>query len=212
MPNEVTELFENKLKLKSLPGAVQISFWNAITKYLQHGRKEGVIEGRTLEYLEKHLDELLKFLDALMYTDEEKVIIITRMPAILNTTKDVIDKFLLLGVIENQENTFRRKKLLNKTNDYRVGIKKIYGRYITAITAGYHNINWNLLVHSTDTEFASIFVKNVHEKDYQIFDTHEEVLAFVNNVSLDTLNIEELKNWDVNREIVDNYEGRKSLS
>ena len=212
MPTDITILFEERLKLKSLSLDVQTAFWTSFTKYLEHGRKKGVIEGRTIEYLEKHLEELLKFLDALMYTDEEKVIIITRMPAILNTTRDVIDKFLLLGVLENEENTFRRKKLLNKTNDYRVGLKKIYGRYITAITAGYPNINWNLLVHATDTEFAMIFVQNVHKKDYQIFESIDEVLDFVNGVSLDTLNVEELKKWDVNREIVDKYEGRKTHS
>lgn len=212
MPNDIRLLFEEKLNIKSLPLNIQESFWVSITRYLQHGRKEGVVEGRTFEYLEKHLEELLKFLNALRYTDEEKVIIITRMPAILNTTKDVIDKFLLLGVLENEENTFRRKKLLNKTNDYRVGIKKIYGRYITAVTAGYPNINWNLLVHATDTEFSAIFVKNVHEKDYQIFESAEDVLDFVNNVSLDTLDIEELKKWDVNREIVEYYEGTKRFS
>ena len=212
MPTDITILFEERLKLKSLSLDVQTAFWTSFTKYLEHGRKKGVIEGRTVEYLEKHLEELLKFLDALSYTDEEKVIIITRMPAILNTTRDVIDKFLLLGVLENEENTFRRKKLLNKTNDYRVGLKKIYGRYITAITAGYPNINWNLLVHATDTEFAMIFVQNVHKKDYQIFESIDEVLDFVNGVSLDTLNVEELKKWDVNREIVDKYEGRKTHS
>lgn len=120
MPNDIRLLFEERLNIKSLPVAMQEAFWTSITKYLQHSRKEGIVEGRTYDYLEKHLEELLKFLNALRYTDEEKVIIITRMPAILNTTKDVIDKFLLLGVLENEENTFRRKKLLNKTNDYRV--------------------------------------------------------------------------------------------
>ena len=212
MPNDITTLFENKLNLKSLHRDLQSEFWSSFSKYLEHGRKKGIIEGRTIDYLEKHLEELLKFLDALMYTDEEKVIIITRMPTILNTTKDVIDKFLLLGVIENEDNTFRRKKLLNKTNDYRVGLKKMYGRYITAITAGYPNINWNLLVHATDTEFAMIFVRNVHKKDYQIFESVDEVLQFVNSISLDTLDIEELKKWDVNREIVEYYEERKSFS
>lgn len=83
---------------------------------------------------------------------------------------------------------------------------------MTAITAGYPNINWNLLVHATDTEFSSIFVKNVHEKDYQIFESAADVLEFVNNVSLDTLDIEELKKWDVNREIVEYYEGTKRFS
>lgn len=212
MPTDITILLEEKLNLKSLSLDLQTAFWTSFTKYLEHGRKKGVIEGRTVEYLEKHLDELLKFLDALSYTDEEKVTIITRMPAILNTTREVIDKFLLLGVLENEENTFRRKKLLNKTNDYRVGLKKIYGRYITAITAGYPNINWNLLVHATDTEFAMIFVQNVRKKDYQIFESIEDVLNFVNEVSLSTLDVEELKKWDVNREIVEYYEGRKSLS
>ena len=56
------------------------------------------------------------------------------------------------------------------------------------------------------------FVQNVRKKDYQIFDSAADVLDFVNNVSLDTLDIEELKKWDVNREIVEYYEGTKRFS
>lgn len=210
MPTDIGMLFERVLHLSTLSDSTKNAFYVSMRKYLEHGRHEGHVEGRSLEYLERHLTELMLLMDALELTTEERVQILTNMPSLLNTSKDMITKFLLLGCLENEDNTFRKKKLINKTNDYRIGLKKLYGRYILASNAGYPEINWNLLVHSTDTEFAQRFVRGPYYKPYQMFETIEEVLEYVNNVSLDGLDINEIMSWDVNREIVDRYGERKN--
>ena len=148
-------------------------------------------------------------MDAIELTNEEKVTVLTNMPSLLNTIKDMITNYLLLGVLENEENGFRKKKLINKTNEYRIGLKKLYGRYVLATYAGSPEINWNLLVHSSDAEFAKRFVKGAYYKPYQVFANIEDVLSYVDNVSLDTLDVDEIMSWDVNRELVDKYGERK---
>ena len=79
-----------------------------------------------------------------------------------------------------------------------------------ASNAGYPEINWNLLVHSSDSEFAQRSVRGPYYKPYQMFATSEEVFAYIEKVSLDSLDIDEIMSWNVNREIVDRYGERKS--
>lgn len=210
MPTDIGMLFERVLHLSTLSDSTKNAFYVSMRKYLEHGRHEGHVEGRSIEYLERHLTELMLLMDALELTTEERVQILTNMPSLLNTSKDMIIKFLLLGCLENEDNTFRKKKLINKTNDYRIGLKKLYGRYIVASNACYPEINWNLLVHSTDTEYAQRFVKGAYYKPYQMFETIEDVLKAVDEVSLDSLDVNEIMSWDVNREIVDRYGERKN--
>ena len=209
MPSEVATLFEKKLHLSSVGEALRNKFLLVMSKYLEHGRTEGVIEGRTYEYLDRHLSELILLMDAIELSNEEKVIVLTNMPSLLNTSGDMITKYLLLGVLENEDNTYRKKKLINKTNEYRIGLKKLYGRYVLATHAGYPEINWNLLVHSSDEEYAKRFVKGAYYKPYQMFSSIEDVYAYVDKVGLEGLDIDEIMSWDVNRELVDKYGERK---
>ena len=145
MPQDIGLLLERKLKLSVVSESLRNKFYIVMRKYLEHGRKEGVIEGRSYEYLDKHITELMLLMDALELTAEERVTVLTNMPSLINTGKDMVTKYLLLGVLENEDNTFRKKKLINKTNDFRIGLRKLYGRYILATNAGYPEINWNLL-------------------------------------------------------------------
>ena len=209
MPSEVATLFEKKLHLSLVGEALRNKFLLVMSKYLEHGRTEGVIEGRTYDYLDRHLSELILLMDAIELSNEEKVIVLTNMPSLLNTSNDMITKYLLLGVLENEDNTYRKKKLINKTNEYRIGLKKLYARYVLATHAGYPEINWNLLVHSSDFEFAKRFVRGSYYKPYQMFRDVEEVYAYIDRIDVSNIEIDEIMSWDVNRELVDKYGERK---
>lgn len=210
MPREIGLLFERELHISLVSESARNNFMISMKKYLEHSRIEGAMEGRTYEYIEKHLKELVLLMDAIGLSVEERIEVLTNMPSLINTSKDMVTKYLLLGMLENDENSYRKKKLINRTNDFRIGLKKLYGRYTLAVHAGYPEINWNLLVHSTDIEFAKRFVKGAYYKPYQMFKSTDEVLAYVDKVSLDSLDIEEIMSWDVNREIVDRYGERKN--
>ena len=210
MPSDVAILFQNKLKLNTVDSKLQIVFAESIRRYLEHSRRDGVVEGRTYQFLEQHLNELTMFFDAIELSTEERIIVITNMPSIINTSSDILSKYLLLGAIENEDNSFRRRKLVEKTNDFRIGLKKLYGRYVLATEAGYPDINWNLLVHSSDREFSSRFIKSKYSKKYQFFENEEQVLKYLDEIPFEGFNIEMLKSWDVNREIVEYYEEKRS--
>lgn len=205
--NIFIEMFYRKLSLGQCSPEKQKSFLAAMTRYLDHGRKDE-INGRTIEYVERQLDKLIKFLASINCTIDDAVTILINMPSLLNTADDLYDKYLFLGVIENEENTYRRDKLINKTKDYMVGLPKMYARYRLVCESGYGAANWNNLVHSSDREFASIFIRGKYEKSYQMFETTEEVMGWLADVNVADLNMEEVKRWPVNEEIVTRYEGK----
>ena len=208
MDNTFSNLFYTKLNLGKLELETQKRFLEAITKYLDHGRKEE-INGRTINFVEKQLDSLIYFLECLDFSKEEMVRIITNLPTILNTVDDLYKKYLLLGVLEeDSRNSLRKDKLLNKTKDFMVGFNKIYARYKLVCEAGYDRLSWNVLVHASDREFCSIFVKSSYKKPYQLFNNPGQVMAWLRSVDASELNLEELKSLEVNKELVDKYEKR----
>lgn len=208
MDNNFKELFQAKLNLSSLPESQQQAFDIAITKYLTHGRK-GFVNGRTLEFVDRQLTKLIFLLLCIGYNQQEIVQIITNLPSILNTVDDIYKKYLLLGVIENNANTIRKDRLLHKTKDFMVGFKKIYARYKLICESGYNNFNWNILVHASDNEFSKIFVQGAYRKEYQLFITPNQVLAWLDNVDSDEFDLEIAKSWSVNKEIVEAYEQKQ---
>ena len=201
MSDELKELFYTKLGLEYLSEPVQKHFFDAIEAYLKHGR--------TYEYITTTLERLLFFFNAIGVRNEEAVIVLSNFPAILNIVDELYPKYLFLGIIENDDNSFRRHKFFSKTKDYRVGLHKMYARYRLCLEAGYGDIKWNTLVHASDTEFAKIFVEGTYRKDYQIFQSVDQVNDWLDGVDFSEFDIEEFKKLPVNEEIVEKYEGKR---
>ena len=208
---EFLNLFYSKLSLQTMSKDIQTSFLAAITRYLDHGRKEE-INGRTLSFVSKQLNRLIELLTCIGLSQEEIVRVITNLPSVLNTVDDLYNKYLFLGILENEENTFRKDKLLNKTKDFMVGLSKMYARYRLISESGYDNYKWNSLVHASDKEFASIFIKSNYSKPYQLFETADQVYTWLSNVDITELNMNEFRNLPVNEELVVKYESKKAES
>jgi len=101
MNGEFLSLFYRKLSLGSLDMDTQTSFIAIMTKYLDHGRKDE-INGRTVGFVAKQLDVLIKFLNCIGYSNAEMVKILMNLPSLLNTGHDLYVKYLFLGVVENK--------------------------------------------------------------------------------------------------------------
>lgn len=203
---EFLDLFNSKLNLENMSKDIQTSFIVSMTKYLDHGRKD-IINGRTLAYISLKLDNLINLLECINLSKIEIVKALTNLPNILNGVDDLYNKYLLLGIVENEENNLRKDKLINKTKDFMVGLPKIYARYCLIEKVAYES-SWNSLVHSSDKEFANMFVKGTYQKPYQVFESINQVLDWLNNVNIENLDIEYFKSLKVNEELVEKYEGK----
>ncbi len=204
---EFLNLFYRKLDLGTMPQDVQTSFLASITRYLDHGRKDE-INGRTVGFVSKQLDSLINLLECIGFSKQEIVQVITNLPSILNTVDDLYHKYLFLGILENETNDFRKGKLLYKTKDFMVGLTKMYARYRLIEESGYDTFRWNSLVHASDKEFASIFVKGAYDKPYQLFEAEGGVYEWLKKVDINDLDIDEIKRMPVNEELVVKYEGK----
>lgn len=201
MNEQLRELFYKKLDLMYLSAETQKHFLDIMDGYIKHGR--------TFEYISSTLDKLLYFFRAIGIGNIETAIILTNFPSILNIVDELYSKYLFLGILENEDNSYRRHKLFSKTKDYRVSLDKMYARYRLCMEAGYEDIKWNTLVHASDSEFARIFVESTYKKPYQLFQDIEQVSKWLSSIDISELDIEEFKSLPVNEEIVEKYEGKR---
>lgn len=206
LSKEFLELFNTKLDLEKMEIDIQTSFLASITRYLDHGRKNK-INGRTLSFISEKLDNLIFSLNCIDLNKKEIIKVLINLPNILNCVDDLYYKYLLLGIIENEDNTLRKNKLVNKTKDFMVGLSKIYARSQLLEKVGYEP-SWNSLVHASDREFASVFVQGKYQKPYQVFESVNQVLDWLENVNIENLDIEYFKSLKVNEEFIERYEGK----
>ncbi len=208
MNEDFKEIFYSKLDIQSMDLNTQRNFLESISKYLDHGRKDE-INGRTVNFVLKQLNQLISFLECVGYTKEEMVRIITNFPSILNTIDDLYNKYLFLGLLEDpSKNDLRKDKLLNKTKDFMAGFNKMYARYKLICETGYDRLSWNTLVHASDREFCSIFVRSTYRKSYQLFTDPVQVMRWLKQINPDEFDIEEVKTLAANKELVEKYEKR----
>ncbi len=208
MSQEFIEFFNNKLYLHTISPELKNKFLKSMEFYLKHSSNSNM-KGRSYEYIVNKMTTFIDFLDTFQYSSEEKVLIISNDPSLLNALNDLYGKFLFLGIIENKDNTFRRDKLLHKTRDFRISLSKMYARYLLACECGYDNLNWNLLVHSSDMEFANVFVRGTYYKPYQLFDSSELVHKRIEELKvMHPIDLDNFVDLDVNQELVLKYESK----
>ena len=203
MTDNLMDFLNKELCLDSLSEQSRQYFFKVMSDYMSHGRTD--------EYVCANLSKLLDFFSIIGIGNVESTIILANDPSLLNITDELYQKYVFLGILENEDNTYRYHKLFSKTKDFRVSINKLYARYKLCLKAGYPDINWNILVHSSDKEFAQRFVMGTYRKPYQVFNSCEEVIEWLGAVSMEEVDIEEFKELPVNKELVEKYEkkGRK---
>lgn len=154
-----------------------VDFFKTFVKYLQHNRSDE-IKGRTPESLRKNIQDFKEFCFKLGFGIKEILIILGLSPSILNISIETLkDKYALMGLVDTEGNLLRKRKLLISPDDYRVSNELIYARYMLMQALKYPRINWSNLVHSSEREFAKIFVKSAtgYNKPYKVFTSMEEL-------------------------------------
>lgn len=198
MDKDFKDLFYEKLLLSNMSYKEQSDFLLRMSNYLSHGR--------TLQYVSDKLDKLLEFLYALDFKTEDVVHILTIYPAMLNIVDNLYEKYILLGVIENSDNTMRITKMLYNPKDLMISLDKMYARYRLIKDSGYCNFTWNNIVHASDKEFSRLFIPGSYGKPYQMFESELEVLDYLSNVDIRDFDLSAFKDLPVNEEIVRKYE------
>lgn len=205
--NDFLNLFYNKLGLKTMSKDIQTSLIASMTRYIDRGR-ENMVNGRTMNFISLKLDNLIDLLNCIGLNKDEIICVLIDFPNILNSVDDLYNKYLILGIVENSENTFRKRKLITKPKDFIVGLSNIYARYCLIKETGCDKISWNSLINTSKQEFANMFVKGTYQKPYQVFESVNQVLDWLSNVNIENLDIEYFKSLKVNEELVEKYEGK----
>ena len=206
---EIVNLFNETLKLNSyLDSAGQSLFWDSIKSYMQHCRNEQ-LGGRTYDYVSTKLNQLMTFFQTIDLSEKEIIMVIQEFPSILNSSvSDIYYKYLLLGVIDSNENLNRKDRLINNPKDFITGLSLVYARYCLMVDLNYPQITYSNLFHDSAFEFASKFVKKKYNKPYQIFNNIDELTSekLIEKYPLDEQALLNMKTWPENQEIVAKFE------
>lgn len=192
-----------------------ISLMDSLSTYLSHSRT-GKSSGRTFETIRKNLDELYEFLNCIGCNEQEIIKVITDSPDMLNVgVGKLYRKYIILGVLGEckEDPSYRKRMIITKPRDFRTSLEMVYARYDFAVSVGYpiDDVSWSMLLHDSNREFAKKFVKGAYAKPYRIFDKIEECSPemLLENFPVDESVIENLKELEVNKEVVMRFEKRK---
>ena len=177
--NQIENILLKELNLSEIldPTALE-EFYLKFIPYIKHGRDTDEVTGRTPETIEKDLVNYINFCKIINLTDIEIITSIKNFPAIIREANEkLVDKYVLLSVVENEDNTIRKTNLINRPEDYIVDIKVIYARLMLMRNLSYP-ISWNSLVKASQTDFAKIFVKSKHKKAHKVFDSESELASY----------------------------------
>lgn len=201
--NEVENILMSVLNLKeNLTDLELAEFYTCFIPFLNHGRKNELLD-RSTDTIKSKLIIFYNFAKNIGLTDREIINFLKEYPSVLNVagSQKFIDKYILLSVIENEDNTVRKRHMITRPKDFRVSLETIYARYALMRNLGYDKINWSMLVKKTHDSFISRFVINGGEdKSYKVFNDVKDMSAdkLRELYPVDYSFIEELRNCEVN--------------
>ena len=174
-------------------------FYTKFIPYLMHNRDNKML-GRTTETIKKNVDNYIDFCLRVGLSEKDIIISIENFPSIIHTfDNEFVDKFVIMGVVENEMNTLRKEKLIRNPRAFTIDITTLFARYKLMKNLNYP-ITWSNLVKATNDEFASIFVKDKYDKPYKIYSNKDDISVEKLKLKypLDYQEINELRKKDIN--------------
>ena len=181
----------------------KIKFYKRLRIYLTHSRT-GESAGRTDEYFITRMNKLVKYASYIGLSSKQIFTILTNDFSFINQTEIIGEKYLFLGLIEDEENSVRLHHLLQKPKDFRMSTTKMNKRYAFLQKYGYPNINFNNVVHMSDKEFLNLFVRTTYYKPYQVFNDIVDAENAYNYFVAEEVKLEDLMKLPQNKEIMNN--------
>ena len=173
---DIEKILFEKLNLKNnLSNDELAGFYMSIIPYLKHSRNE-TMTGRPPKTLEEDLDNFLEFAYSINLSELEIIECIKNFPAIIRMIdEDFYWKYVLMSVVENEDNTLRKTMLIARTRDFQIDLKLLFSRYYLMVSLNYPDITWNSLIKNSSKDFAKIFVKGTYAKPYKIYESVDEL-------------------------------------
>ncbi len=189
MNKEELIILDKKLNLnKILNEEEKDNFINAINKYFSTNRV-------TFDYFIRHLDRfIILYTYILHFTLKDVINAVTSSPTVIQEeTEELFLKYLILAKMDNVGNIQGRDDVfINHPEDLRTGIKILFGRLMFLLSDNEitrnDNISRKKLFKTTNKEW---------EMTYKI--TKEQL---INKYPLNKENIEEIKNWEENKSLL----------
>lgn len=157
------------------------------------------------------LDELAKVLEAFDLSKMDIASIIVNEPSLIFINpSDIYYKYLMLGVspsLDSKIRDERKDNIINRPQDLRTSLNLVYARFRLCVDLDYTNINWSLLLHISEEQFATKFVDDGSGTPYKCFPNKSDLDSkkLMERYPITDEDLTYLEDFDANKEIVRRY-------
>lgn len=173
-----------------------------ITNNLRHNRRLKLLEKKDNQ-IKDMVNNLVNLFENIGLTEIDVITALYNNLELIEIVSrpDFIDKYVLLSVTEDIDNTKRKQLLINNSNCFKKSINEIYVRY--ALSKKYNkSVSISNLIVNSYNSFISSFVRNTYYNKFnKPFNEKKELEDLVQKYPVDYKFISELKKVDINKDI-----------
>lgn len=201
---EIRRLLINELQLiKYLDKEEFTKFCVNITNSLRYNRRMELLN-KDINYIKKLVNNLCNFFDNVGMSRIDLINAISNNIELIEISSkpDFIDKYVLLSVIEDSNNSKRKQIIIDNSRILKKSIKEIYARY--CLLKEYNkNITVSSVVGASYNEFMNLFVRKSYYNDFKKPLSHKiSIDELIDKYPIDYKYIFELRKLDINKNVV----------
>lgn len=162
----IRKVLINKLELGSYMTKDEfIDFCIKFTNNLIYNRNSNILS-YSIEELEITINKMINFFDNLGLSKKDIIEALKKNYSFIDLflDKDFLDKYILLSVLENDENTIRKNILLNDSKRIKISLEEMYARYVMTKLAN-REICYSNLARETYSIFVKSLIRNTYYKN-----------------------------------------------
>lgn len=207
----IRKILINKIELTEYLNKEEfIEFCVNLTNSLKYNRNNSILK-YSISEIELAIDNMINFFDNINLTKRDIIEAFKNNYSFINVflDKNFIDKYILLSVVENENNTVRKHALIHHSKRFRITLEELYARYVM-IKLKNRELSINSMLETNYNAFIDSYIRKTYFNYMnKLLNNYKSLDQIVAIYPIDYEFIESLKNKDVNKNISFNKKNSK---
>lgn len=207
----IRKILINKIELTEYLNKEEfIEFCVNLTNSLKYNRNNSILK-YSISEIELAIDNMINFFDNINLTKRDIIEAFKNNYSFINVflDKNFIDKYILLSVVENENNTVRKHALIHHSKRFRITLEELYARYVM-IKLKNRELSINSMLETNYNAFIDSYIRKTYFNYMnKLLNNYKSLDQIVAMYPIDYEFIESLKSKDVNKNISFNKKNSK---